>query len=185
MVKRDFIRNIILALLAIVIFILLRIFVFSTFEIHKEAENAYLKNGDLVTIRRNIKPKYKDFVVYRIDDKDYISRVVASAGQSATSMDDILYINNQVVDEPYIEKTKNDFLTTSPMGSLFTEDFNITTISKGNNKVIPSGKYLLLNDNRQNKNDSREFGLIDKSQIKGVITFKILPLDQFGFIENE
>ncbi|HHK0080224.1 TPA: signal peptidase I, partial [Streptococcus pyogenes] len=52
-------------------------------------------------------------------------------------------------------------------------------------KVIPSGKYLLLNDNRQNKNDSREFGLIDKSQIKGVITFKILPLDQFGFIENE
>lgn len=71
------------------------------------------------------------------------------------------------------------------MGSLFTEDFNITTISKGNNKVIPSGKYLLLNDNRQNKNDSREFGLIDKSQIKGVITFKILPLDQFGFIENE
>lgn len=69
------------------------------------------------------------------------------------------------------------------MGSLFTDDFNIATISKGKNTVIPSGKYLLLNDNRRNRADSRQFGLIDKKQIKGVVTFRVLPIDEFGFVE--
>lgn len=185
MVKRDFIRNIIIALIVIVIAILLRIFVFSTIEINKDSANSYLKAGDLVTIKRNIKPQYKDFVVYEVDDKEFVSRVIATGGQSATYMDDIFYLNNGIEDQNYIEKLKNDYLSTSPMGSLFTEDFNISTISKGNNTVIPEGKFLLLNDNRQNRADSREFGLIDRKQIKGVVTFRVLPLDDFGFIEVE
>ncbi|HEO6815579.1 TPA: signal peptidase I, partial [Streptococcus agalactiae] len=37
MVKRDFIRNIILALIAVLILILLRYFVFATFKVHKDA----------------------------------------------------------------------------------------------------------------------------------------------------
>lgn len=77
MVKRDFIRNILLLLIVIIGAILLRIFVFSTFKVTPATANAYLKNGDLITIKKNIQPKYKDFVVYRVDKKDYVSRVVA------------------------------------------------------------------------------------------------------------
>ncbi|HHK5582208.1 TPA: signal peptidase I, partial [Streptococcus mutans] len=29
------------------------------------------------------------------------------------------------------------------------------------------------------------FGLIKKSQIKGVVTFRILPLKKFGFVSKE
>lgn len=89
MVKRDFIRNILLLLIVIIGVILLRIFVFSTFKVTPATANAYLKNGDLITIKKNIQPKYKDFVVYRVDKKDYVSRVVAVEGDSVTYMDDI------------------------------------------------------------------------------------------------
>ena len=34
----------------------------------------------------------------------YISRVIATAGESATVMDDILYIDNEVQEEPYISQ---------------------------------------------------------------------------------
>ncbi|MGT2887264.1 signal peptidase I [Streptococcus didelphis] len=185
MVKRDFIRNIILALIAIIFIILLRIFVFSTFRVNQETANSYLNSGDLITIKKNIKPQYKDFVVYKVGKKDYVSRVVAKEGETATYMDDIFYLNNKVEDQTYIESMKSAYLNSSPLGSLFTDDFNIRTISKDKYDTIPKGKFLLLNDNRRNHKDSRQFGLIDQSQIKGIVTFRVLPLKHFGFIETE
>ncbi|MDU5407797.1 MAG: signal peptidase I, partial [Streptococcus agalactiae] len=50
---------------------------------------------------------------------------------------------------------------------------------------VPKGSYLVLNDNRQNKNDSRKFGLIKEKDIRGVITFKVYPLSEFGFTASE
>ena len=175
MVKRDFIRNIILVLIAILAIFLLWIFVFSTFKVHEDAANSYLSNGDVVVVNRNREPRYKDFIVYKKDGIFYISRVVATAGQSVTVMDDILYVNNKVKEEPYISKIKQPF----------TSDFSVNTVSNGKYNEVPKGYYLVLNDDRQNTNDSRSFGLIKESQIRGVVTFKVLPLNQFGFITTE
>ena len=52
-------------------------------------------------------------------------------------------------------------------------------------KKISKDSYLILNDNRQDTKDSREFGLISSNQIKGVISFRIAPLKKFGFIETK
>ena len=41
----------------------------------------------------------------------------------------------------------------------------------------------MLNDNRRNTDDSRKFGLIEKDQIKGVISFRLYPLSRFGFVD--
>ena len=43
---------------------------------------------------------------------------------------------------------------------------------------IPSGKYLVLGDNRQNSIDSRmdEVGLLDKNQVVGKVVFEILAI---------
>lgn len=185
MVKRDFIRNILLLLIVIIGVILLRIFVFSTFKVTPATANAYLKNGDLITIKKNIQPKYKDLVVYRVDKKDYVSRVVAVEGDSVTYMDDIFYLNNMVESQAYLEKLKTRYLNNAPLGTLYTEDFTISTITGDKYQKVPKGKYLLLNDNRKNTNDSRRFGLIDASQIKGLVTFRVLPLSDFGFVEVE
>ena len=185
MVKRDFIRNIILVLLAILVFILMRIFIFSTFRVHEDAANQYLKNGDVVLVNRNKQPQYKDFIVYEEDGIFYISRVIATQGQSVTYMDDIFYLDNAIESQDYIESFKSSYLSQAPAGSLFTNDFTVETITGKTGNVVPKGKYLVLNDDRQNTNDSRKFGLISKSQIRGVVTFRLLPLGNFGFIDVE
>ena len=165
MVKRDFIRNIILVLIAILVIFLLRIFVFSTFRVHEDAANSYLSNGDVVVVNRNREPRYKDFIVYKKDD--------------------ILYVDNQVKEESFISKIKSEYLSTSDTQQPFTSDFSVNTVSNGKYDKVPKGSYLVLNDDRQNTNDSRSFGLIKDSQIRGVVTFKVLPLNQFGFITTE
>lgn len=185
MVKRDFIRNIVLLLIIGLVLLLLRIFVFSLFKVHADAANSYLSNGDVVMVNRHQDPNYKDFVVYEVDGTFYISRVIGLAGESVTVMDDILYVNDSVKEEPYISQIKSDYLAGADVQQAFTSDFSVATITDNHYTKIPEAEYLVLNDNRQNVRDSRTFGLIKRSQIRGVITFKVLPLTKFGFIRTE
>jgi len=50
---------------------------------------------------------------------------------------------------------------------------------------VPSNSYLVLNDDRNNTKDSREFGYIQVDQIEGVVDFRLYPLNKFGFIKEE
>ena len=45
--------------------------------------------------------------------------------------------------------------------------------------MIPKGKYLVLGDNREVSKDSRSFGLIDKDQIVGKVSFRFWPFSEF------
>lgn len=185
MVKRDLIRNVIIALIVVLVIFLLRIFVFSTFKVHEDAANSYLSNGDVVVVDRNQTPRYKDFIVYEVDDIFYISRVIATSGENATVIDDILYIDSKVQKEPYISQIKSKYLSKSDNQQMFTSDFSVNSITNNKYSEVPKESYLVLNDDRQNMNDSRTFGLIKESQIRGVVSFKLLPLSKFGFITTE
>ena len=65
----------------------------------------------------------------------------------------------------------------------FTDDFSIGTLTDNKQTKIKKGQYLVLNDNRRDTEDSRKFGLIEKDQIKGVISFRVYPLSRFGFVD--
>ena len=97
--------------------------------------------------------------------------------------DDFLYVNDKSVDEAYISKGKSAYLATVSPGNFFTDDFSIATLTDNKQTKIEKGQYLVLNDNRRNTDDSRKFGLIDKDQIKGVISFRLYPLSRFGFVD--
>lgn len=60
--------------------------------------------------------------------------------------------------------------------------FSIGTLTDNKQTKIKKGQYLVLNDNRRDTEDSRKFGLIEKDQIKGVISFRVYPLSRFGFV---
>ena len=130
MVKRDLIRNIIIAVLAIVVILLLRAFVFSTHRVTENQANDYIHAGDYVTFNKNVEPQKKDFILYTVNGKDYIGRVIAGEGKSVTAMDDFLYVNDKSVDEAYISKDKSAYLATVSPGNFFTDDFSIATETK-------------------------------------------------------
>ncbi|TWT16539.1 signal peptidase I [Streptococcus sp. sy010] len=184
MLKRDFIRNIFGLLLIAGVFLGLRTFVFSTAKITEVESNTYLRTGDLVLINKKKELSLHDFVQYDVEGKTYIGRLIAEAGDSVVYMDDIFYRNNQAQDEPYLTSLKNQYVT-NDMSPSFTDDFDLTTLTGQSLTNIPEGYYLILNDNRKNQADSRQFGLIKKSQIKGVVEFRLWPMDDFGFIRTE
>ena len=123
--------------------------------------------------------------MFEVDGKEYVGRVIAKGNDSFIYMDDVLYLNNKIKTENYLSSIKEKYLATPGNSGYFTHDFSLQTLTDSKTRKIPKDSYLILNDNRQNTRDSREFGLISSKQIQGVISFRISPLKKFGFIENK
>ena len=185
MVKRDLIRNLLILVIAIFIFVALRLLVFTPYTIKSQDSNRYLTENDFVLAIRGEKIQREDFVLYEVDGKEYVGRVIAKGNDAFIYMDDVLYLNNKIKTENYLSSLKEKYLATPGNSGYFTHDFSLQMLTDSKTRKIPKDSYLILNDNRQNTRDSREFGLISSKQIKGVISFRISPLKKFGFIENK
>lgn len=150
--------------------ILLSMF-FRTSKVDGQSMQHTLEHGDMLLINTFLyEPKNGDIVV--IDPREdsitkakIIKRVIAVAGQSVKidSKNNKVYVDNQLLDEPYISsKTKR--------GTLKIPD------------VIPEGYIFVMGDNREHSSDSRsyEVGLIHVSQVVGKAVFRLFPFNSFG-----
>ena len=185
MVKRDLIRNVIFLSIVVVIIACLRMFIFTPYRITVKDANHFLQDKDVVVANRNEEIERNDFVLYEVKGKEYVGRVIGLGNDSVVYMDDVLYLNNKIKSEDYLTKAKEEYLAKATSTGYFTHDFTIQTLTKSNANIIPAQSYLILNDNRQDMEDSRKFGLITEKQIKGVISFRVLPFNQFGFIKTK
>jgi signal peptidase I len=97
---------------------------------------------------------------------DLVKRIIGLPGDSLEIVDGKVYINGQLLIEPYIKTAWHD---TKP-------------------KVeIPAGEYFVMGDNRDNSLDSRssQVGLIPADHIIGKALLSYWPADQFGLAPNE
>lgn len=94
--------------------------------------------------------------------KDLIKRVVAVGGDTIEARDGRVYINDELIDEPYL-----------PAGTR-TDDLARQT--------VPAGKVFVMGDNRTDSQDSRVFGPIDEDTIVGRAFVKVLPLNDLGWL---
>jgi signal peptidase I len=113
-----------------------------------------------------LKPERGDIVTFesgRTVEEDgqissYIKRIVAVGGDSISIRDGFLYVNNELIKEPYIDKPRSTF------GGSFLEDCK--TIK------IPQDYYFVLGDNRKRSKDSRELGLVSINEITSILPTK-------------
>ncbi|GEC88830.1 hypothetical protein BBR01nite_11610 [Brevibacillus brevis] len=104
-----------------------------------------------------------DIVIFQAEkDRQYVKRVIALPGETLEYKDDILYINNKAVDEPYLASAKN---VAKKENLNLTEDFGPIT--------IPEDTIFVIGDNRLNSLDSRIIGPIHVNQILGKMTNKL------------
>jgi signal peptidase I len=101
-------------------------------------------------------------------DKPYIKRVVGLPGESIAIREGAVYVNEVLLDEPYL-----DGITTPCGGDQHC------TIDR-----IPDGSVFVLGDNRGNSADSRGFGPIPIEDIIGKAWFSNWPIDDFGPLPN-
>ncbi|HGA1352423.1 TPA: signal peptidase I [Streptococcus suis] len=176
MVKRDLVKQLSLVILLILGLIGLRVWFFEPVTITSQMANDYIKEGDFIVTVRNAKLTYGDFILYKHDGKEYVSRVIAVTDETVTYMDDVLYRDNVIVTESYLKAPHTQ--------ESYTEDFTIATLTNGQFESVPKDFILVLNDNRTNHQDSRSFGLIAEKDVIGRLTFRLSPLREFGFIKT-
>lgn len=184
--KKEIMEWVIAIVVALALVFLIGKFVGQPYTIKGDSMDPTLKDGERVVV--NIMGykigdvKKGNVIVFHANKKDdYVKRVIGVPGDKVQYKKDQLYINGKKQDEPYLnynEKRKQV--------EYITGTFQVKDLANANSKsnVIPKDKYLVLGDNREVSKDSRSFGLIDKDQIVGKVSFRFWPLNEFKFNFN-
>lgn len=173
--KKETIEWIKSILLAIIIAVLIKTFIFNTTYVLGNSMYPTLHEKD--RLFANKLPLYfsgpdrGDIVVLEAPDaenKDYIKRVIGIGGDTVAIIDGKVYLNGKILEEDYIEE-----------GSY-------THVYSENYWEVPEGYVFVLGDNREEgaSKDSRYFGCVPLESIKGIASFRYYPFnDRFGKIK--
>ncbi|EIM63078.1 signal peptidase I [Desulfobacter postgatei] len=170
-------ENIEAILIAVVIALFIRAFIVQAFKIPSGSMLETLQIGDQILVNKFIygvkipftdgktlipvkNPQHNDIVVFKYPEdpsKDYIKRVVAVAGDTLEIVNKKLYVNDKVVtDQPWAQYKDFRILP----GQITTRD-NLRKI------IVPANKLFVMGDNRDNSHDSRFWGFVDLSEVRG------------------
>lgn len=169
-------------LIAYILFILIRTFLFFPFQVVGDSMFPTLQNGDRLILNRLAKVDRFDVVVFPAPDseeEEYVKRIIGLPGDEVVYTDDHLYINGEEVPEDYLEPMK-----AAGGEKTLTPDFTLMNIPGSESMKVPEQMYLVLGDNRWVSKDSREFGFVPVEKIEGTASLRIWPLDRIGFLEE-
>jgi signal peptidase I len=100
----------------------------------------------------------------------FIKRIIGLPGDTVELRDGKVYVNDVLLNEPYVNRDANgDLQTTDPQAA-------------GTRWLIPDGQLLVMGDNRDNSADSRSFGPIEISHVIGRAWLRYWPFDVFGVL---
>ncbi|TCW38925.1 signal peptidase I [Laceyella sacchari] len=130
----------------------LRLF-FGIYQVHGVGMEPTLKNKELCLVANYpLSLEQGDLVVFRSNSgKPLVRRVIGLPKQKVEIKDSKVYINGQLVREPYVARAKG-IIDTAPV-------------------QIPEDEYYLLSDDRLDTLDSRRLGTIHKDQLLGKIIY--------------
>jgi signal peptidase I len=152
--------------IAVVIAFGIRMLLFAPIIVDGESMLPTLENKERLIVNKAIyfiaEPNRGDILVFHAtENKDWIKRVIGEPGDVVEVRDDNLYVNDEIVDEPYLDVSK------SISSGILTNDFY---------EVVPEGHIFVMGDNRQNSRDSRSIGSIPIDSVVGRAEVVIWPV---------
>lgn len=162
-------------IVSIVIALLITFFIRPTIVSGASMEPTFESGDYLIIEKMSYKtntPKTLDIIVFKseLEDgsgkkKDLIKRVIGVPGDHIVIDSGIVFVNEKPLSEGYLD-----------------ESFTGGIIDV----VVPEDHVFVLGDNRDVSIDSRrdEVGMVPMDHIRGKIWLKVLPLDEFGLIEE-
>jgi signal peptidase I len=109
-------------------------------------------------IYKSEKPKRGDMVIFEFSkdpSKDFIKRVIGMEDEKVEVIDNKIYINDKLLDDPW---------------GYFEDDGStkgLPVLEKFGPVVVPKDSLFVLGDNRNNSQDSRFFGFVNIKKVKG------------------
>ncbi|MBU8790112.1 signal peptidase I [Oceanobacillus caeni] len=180
--KKEWFDRLKALLLALGLALVVRMFLFSPIVVDGPSMLPTLHDKDQMIVNKigyKIgEPERFDIVVFHASaQKDFIKRVIGLPGEHVAVKDEVLYINGEPVEEPFLSEQKRNL---GPYQTL-TNDFTLEELP-GEFTTIPEGHVLVLGDNRGNSTDSRMLGVISMDQIVGKASLIYWPLDRMRIV---
>ena len=128
-----------------------------------------LQNGEFVMVNRLAyrfgDPGHGDVVVFhypRDPEQEFIKRIIGLPGDTVRITGGDVFINGEEISEPYIAAAPR---------------------SEGE-WLVPDGHVFVLGDNRNNSQDSRNFGYVTMDNVIGKALFIYWPPDEWGMVKS-
>lgn len=179
-------------LIAVLLFLVVRTFVVEAFKIPTSSMEKTLLVGDFLLVNKAVygaeipgtgvrlpaldEPGRGDIVVFNPPHergKNYVKRLMGMPGDTLEMRDKVLFVNGRPTHEPYaryIDHTgdavhpgmrwQSSHLIAGP------SDYHPSRDSWGP-IVVPDHRFFVLGDNRDNSEDSRYWGFVDREAIRG------------------
>jgi signal peptidase I len=109
-----------------------------------------------------------DILVFKYPEdpeRDYIKRVIGLPGDTIELRNKQVFINGTPLDEPYVHYLFGDAVP----GSAGYTDLDVRR--KYGPVTVPAEHYFMMGDNRDNSQDSRYWGFMPRSHVKGKALF--------------
>ena len=155
-------------LLAVVLAVIIRVFFFQVTIMEGTSMSPTLQNYERLIVNKAVyyfrKPQKGEIVVFNYSSRrDFIKRVIALEGDALEIKNNLLYINGQVWEEPYL---KGEHMP----------DFGPA--------IVPSEHAFVMGDNRNDSMDSRDpaVGYVSLKQIRGKASLVFWPLFEFRLL---
>lgn len=172
---RDIVQTLILT---IVIFFAVQTFVGQPYQVEMISMQHTLEPGHYVFVDK-LTPRVDayhrgDIVVFRApsatgdQEHPFIKRVIGVGGDTVEVHDGRVWINGEMLDEPYV----------------FSDGAaeQATLASSESQWTVPAGELFLMGDHRSNSIDSRSFGPVAVGEVVGRAWLRYWPLDSFSIL---
>lgn len=156
--------------IAIVLAVIIRSFIFSTSVVQGDSMNPTLEDGERIIFNKLVyfieKPKRGEVVIIQRTHKNYVKRIIGLPEEIVEVRNHVLYIDNKKYEQSFIaEEIAN---LTGDIGPI----------------KVPKGNYYVMGDNRPISKDSRNgLGFINEADIIGRSEFVIFPFKEMTIIK--
>jgi len=174
-------------IIAVVLALFVRTWVFQAFKIPSGSMEPNLLIGDhLIVNKMELAPasgfeaavaprrqiRRGDIVVFKSPEepeRDLIKRVVGLPGDRLELHRKRISINGKMLDEPFVQFLRPPSTDGPPRSDDLTEEYGPVT--------VPDHQYFMMGDNRDNSQDSRYWGFLPESYVKGRALFIYFSFD--------
>ncbi len=182
--------------MALVLFLIIKTFFFEAFQIASGSMTHTLLTGDFLFVNKALygaqipgtksrlpgfrQPKRGDVIVFaypRDPSQDYVKRVIGTPGDTVAMRHGHVLVNGHWLAEPYVQRIDPGNDVTSPDFEWQRQYYLARSEGDLNHYrperddwgplLVPPGKYFVLGDNRDDSSDSRYWGFVDETAVKG------------------
>lgn len=163
-------------IIALGVCIVLYLFLITPHEVFGTSMSPNFEDGEYLIANKliyNLKePQRGDVVIFEHSaTQDYIKRIIGLPGETISIKDGKVYIDDVLL--PEIEYLDPAIYTTGA-----------NALHEGESYEVPNGEYFVIGDNRPKSSDSRSFGSVDESTIKGRAWIVYFPFSNFRIVEH-